>query len=173
MKAKKYFRTDIKYADTISTKVRLQMNVAWCKVKNKIEKQLDRYFSRETKQFLRVCRLLDPRNFKSTSKIQNYYDFCQRVPFITYNQKTAKEFKIYLNNCNQNNYCFNGELKEFWISTRSAFPSLCKVAIRILSVPTSSAAVERSFSVQGQNHLCYLVPFQVISRSHPHRYSLH
>ena len=73
VKAKKYFRTDIKYADTISTKVRLQMNVAWCKVKNKIEKQLDRYFSRETKQFLRVCRLLDPRNFKSTSKIQNYF----------------------------------------------------------------------------------------------------
>lgn len=76
----------------------------------------------------------------------------QQGLFAAYKKRQKKDnasdpevqFNRYLETCDDENSCLS-----FWKSNRSSFPSLFGVAMKSLSVPASSAAVERVFSHGG------------------------
>lgn len=105
----------------------------------------DRNLSLEIKSLWKRCTLLDPfrkRLFHST--FDNYVDMFMLVLGTNLPEELCHEFKQYLTEPLPSNE--EVEVMDYWRSVAPQYPNLSTAALRLLSMPISSASVERSFS---------------------------
>lgn len=73
--------------------------------------------------------------------------------FAGFNEQESLEYEQYLSQCSE----VKGEIHpiKYWLSSAGErYPHLAKIALRYLSVPSSSADAERSFSARGDILTC-------------------
>ncbi len=116
-----------------------------CEVSKSMQSQWDKHYE-PCSDLLSAASALDPRSKPAL----NYETFFESIPFDV--EDFAKEYKNYKLFCdnftvdegNDNSDVF--DLRSFWREHAKFFPVLSAAALRILSIPSSNAEVERSFS---------------------------
>jgi hypothetical protein len=105
-------------------------------------KTIDVYLALDYKDFLKAVRVFDPRKIVKLS--DNFQLYLTQFQELKLHNKLLDQFKLYYESDVE---IGNRSLEKYWIEIRETFPELAELALTLLRIPSSQAAVERSFSM--------------------------
>jgi hypothetical protein len=106
--------------------------------------KINSYISLDYFNFFEACRVFDPSQKSSCSKLMSDYVF--HFKEFTESQALYKEMETYLASENVH-YESEFDIEDFWENMSHSFPNLSCFVNVILTIPISQALVERSFSI--------------------------